>query len=89
MRPLELGHLKEDYPVTMFFENQRFSRFFLQTEQYNSRFNHAYLTSRETTLIFLNVIGAFAKKAGESVVFKNRCDWIIFFQVNLVPVVAM
>ena len=48
-----------------------------------------YLTSQETALLFLNVIGSFAKKAGESVVFKNRRDWIIFFQVNPLPVVAM
>ena len=31
----------EDYPITTLFENNRFSSFFLQTEQGNSRFNYA------------------------------------------------
>ena len=28
VRLLEPGHLEEDYPITTFFENKRFSRFF-------------------------------------------------------------
>ena len=32
VRVLEPGHLKEDYPITTFFKNKRFSRFF-QTDQ--------------------------------------------------------
>ena len=49
-------------------------------------FNHAtvenfktvltYLTSQETALKFINVIGPFVKKKK----LKNPCDWIIFFQ---------
>ena len=37
----ESWYLEEDYPITTFFENNRFSSFFLQTEQGNSRFNYA------------------------------------------------
>ena len=40
MRLLEPCQL-EDYPITTLFENNRFSSFFLQTEQGNSRFNYA------------------------------------------------
>ena len=53
-------------------------------------FNHAtvenfktvltYLTSQETALKFINVIGPFVKKTIESFVLKNPCDWIICFQ---------
>ena len=33
VRLLEPGYFAEDYPITTFFENKRFSSFFLQTDQ--------------------------------------------------------
>ena len=36
VRLLEPGHLEEDYTITTFFENKKFSRFFLQTNQKRS-----------------------------------------------------
>ena len=68
MRPLmEKEYSKKDYPITTIFENKRFSSFFfLQTDQWNSRFNYAtiensktvrtYLNSQETSLKFMNVL---------------------------------
>ena len=32
---LEPGHLEENYPITTFFENRRFSSFFFLTKQTN------------------------------------------------------
>ena len=36
VRLLEPGYLEEDYTITTFFENKKFSRFFLQTNQKRS-----------------------------------------------------
>ena len=71
------------------FSRFRFSTFFsLQTDQLNLRFNYetvenfTYLTSQETALKFMIVIGLFAnKKTWDFFVFRNRCDWSIFVQV--------
>ena len=41
-----------------------------------------YMTSMETALKFMNVIGLFAiKKLENLLLLKSQCDWIISFQV--------
>ena len=65
VRPLEPGHLDEDYPITMLFEKKGFSSFFANRpiKIDVQPCNHAtYLTSQETALKFINVIGPFVKK---------------------------
>ena len=69
MRLLELGLLEDDYPITTFFEDKRFSSFLTNGP---IRCNYAtvenfktvltYLTSQGTALKFMNVIGPFAKE---------------------------
>ena len=101
VRLLEPGLLEEDCPITMYMctENKRFSSFFLQSDQQNSRFNYAtvenfktvwpYLISQQTTLKFMNLNGPFAKKPWESLVLRNSCDWTINFLCAPVWVVAL
>ena len=52
---LKPGHLEEDYPITTFFENKLCNHQKLQNRW-------TYLTSQETTLKFMNVIGLLAIK---------------------------
>ena len=87
MRLLEPGHLEEDCLITTISEKKilKFFFFFLQTNQWNSRFNYetvetfktvwTYLTSQETALKFMNVFGPLAKKT------RNRGNWTFSFLV--------
>lgn len=45
---LKPGRLKEDHPVTTFSEDNRFSIFFLETDQKNSKFNSASVENFQT-----------------------------------------
>ena len=68
------SHLEEDFPITTFSENKRFSSSFCKQTNVIQVFNYAtatvenlssaltYLTSQEAALKFMNVIGPFAKK---------------------------
>ena len=65
------GHLEEDYPITMFFLKTRFLSFssdapikfsFNYTSIVNFKTVWTCLTSQETVLKFINVIGPFAKE---------------------------
>ena len=88
---LEPGHLEEEYPITTFFENKRFSSIFangprkFKVQQCNcwkleNRLNLPEL-SGNSPQIHECYWSVGQKKTWESFVFKNQCDWIIFIQV--------
>ena len=59
VRLSEPGHLKEDYPITTFFENKRFSGFFFANGPIKFKVNYATvettnLTSQATALKFID-----------------------------------
>ena len=93
VRVLEPGHLKEDYPITTFFENKRFSRFFpkgpitlkilraasWEARSVQTRFNIKLFNGR----IAKPWIWVFlSTKIGDLLFSKKRWDWIIFFQLT-------
>ena len=56
----------------------------IQNKEYNANVENfktvwTYQTSQEKALKFMNIIGPSSK----NLVFKKRCDWIIFFQEPL------
>ena len=90
MRLLELGHLEKDYPITTFFENKRFSRFFANKPIKVMNFEGHFLRGQVSSNAFkvfnhciklnLEFYWSVCKKTSESFVFKKR-----FSLYNLLP----
>ena len=78
--------LKQKIIITTFFEDERFSSFFCKwTHEIQGSSVQPLKTLKPFQLTwalrFMNVIETW--QTWESFVFKNHCDWIIFFQVPI------
>ena len=79
---LEPGHLGEDYPSQHFLKMKDSQVFCKWTNKIQGSSVQPLKTLKLTwALRFMNVIKTW--ETWESFVFKNHCDWIIFFQVPI------
>ena len=79
VRLLEPGHLEEDYPITMFFANKRFSRTndihkfdgcFLRSQVSSNGFKFFISCIVEPWILLVHL-----QEKLENLVFKGHCDW--------------
>ena len=96
MHLLEPGHLEEDCPIKMVSVNKRLSLFFgkLASNVHKINFECCFLRVQEVqiqTVALLNLESycSVCQNTWESFVFRNCCDWTIFFHVPRFKIVAL